>query len=204
MKNKKIDCCNNQLDKKLKKKSAIYAILSGIFPHTFCILFIVFTVLGMTSMTYLLKPIMMSQYFFYILILVSIIFTTISALIYLKTTNNLSIKGIIIKQKYLLMLYLATISINILLFLIIFPLAANLGVSVAKESDSNIMLQVAIPCSGHAPLITNELKAINGVTGVKFSLPNLFNITYNSSASKSQIIGLEVFGTYKALEIINK
>jgi len=204
MKNKKKDCCNSIIDKKLKQKSVIYAVLSGIFPHTFCILFILFTILGLTSMTYILKPLMMSPYFFYILILVSLIFTTISAGIYLKTTNNLSKKGIINKWKYLTTLYLATLGINTSLFLVVFPLAANIGSGSVVESDSSIMLQVAIPCSGHAPLITNELKAIYGVTSVKFSLPNLFNITYNSSTSKDEILNIEVFGTYKAQEIFNK
>jgi copper chaperone CopZ len=60
-------------------------------------------------------------------------------------------------------------------------------------------LGVDIPCSGHAPLISDELKKIDGVSSVQFSLPNVFDVKYDSSkASKQQILSLEVFKTYKA------
>jgi hypothetical protein len=59
-------------------------------------------------------------------------------------------------------------------------------------------LKVDIPCPGHAPLIIGELQKI-GVSGVKFSFPNLFDMSFDSSnVSKEQILGLEIFKTYKA------
>ncbi len=59
-----------------------------------------------------------------------------------------------------------------------------------------------IPCPGHAPLITSELKKINGVKDVKFSFPNLFEVKYNSlKTSKEEILSLKVFNTYKATVI---
>ncbi len=62
-----------------------------------------------------------------------------------------------------------------------------------------LTLEVSIPCPGHAPLIIGELKAIDGVGGVSFKFPNLFNVGYNPEAtSKEEILSLEVFGTYKA------
>ena len=60
-------------------------------------------------------------------------------------------------------------------------------------------LSVDIPCPGHAPLITGELNTIDGVLGVEFSFPNDFAVTYDSlKTSESEILGLEVFRTYKA------
>jgi hypothetical protein len=67
------------------------------------------------------------------------------------------------------------------------------------NSISSIRLKVDIPCSGHAPLISQELKSINGVVGVQFSFPNIFDVKYDSTkTSKQQILSLDVFKTYKA------
>jgi copper chaperone CopZ len=89
--------------------------------------------------------------------------------------------------------------------MVIFPLLANVstaqpnGILAINNGLSLIQLQVDIPCPGHASLITDELKKIDGVSGIQFSLPNVFNVTYdNSKTSKQQILELEVFKTYKA------
>jgi copper chaperone CopZ len=97
--------------------------------------------------------------------------------------------------------------------MIIFPLLANVSafsssttgafVGVASNENvnsiSSIRLKVDIPCSGHAPLISQELKSINGVVGVQFSFPNIFDVEYDSTkTSKQQILSLDVFKTYKA------
>jgi copper chaperone CopZ len=105
-------------------------------------------------------------------------------------------------------LYGTTIGVNILFFLIIFPIVTNMTsgsvlANVYANGNSNniqtLRLQVNIPCPGHAPLITSELKSISGVLNVKFSFPNIFDVYYDSSkTSKEQILSLEVFKTYKA------
>jgi copper chaperone CopZ len=60
-------------------------------------------------------------------------------------------------------------------------------------------LKVKIPCPGHAPLISEELKTIDGVGNVRFSFPNVFDVEYDSSkTTEEEILALEVFETYKA------
>jgi copper chaperone CopZ len=95
---------------------------------------------------------------------------------------------------------------------VIFPLLANVSFAQTPTGNfigaldngatnilSSLRLQVDIPCSGHASLISGELKTIDGVTGVQFSLPNIFDVKYDpSKTSKQQILALEVFKTYKA------
>ena len=213
--NNQESCCK-KTDLKMDKKGFISGILYGLAPHTFCIAFIIFTVLGVTTATALLKPLLLNPYFFYILIGLSIVFATISALIYLKKNAILSFLGIKRKWKYLSILYGTTIFINLLLFMVIFPIVANLNSGVglraslidtfrsesgfeSSESGSLITLRVAIPCPGHAPLIIGELKKISGVENVKFRFPNLFDVDYNSQkTSQGEILSLEVFNTYKA------
>jgi len=215
-------CC--PVDAK-KEKGFLIGILSGILPHTFCILFIVFTVLGTATLTSLLKPLLLNPYFFYFLIVLSFLLATISAIIYLKKNGILSFQGIKRKWRYLSILYGTTISVNLILFMIIFPITANLnsglglkaaiisafgGIEKSQSTNlkSQLTLEVDIPCPGHAPLITSELKKIEGVENVKFQFPNIFEVNYDQEkTSKEQILSLEVFNTYKPTvknEIINQ
>jgi len=121
-----------------------------------------------------------------------------------------------------LILYGTTIGINLLLFTVVFPITANLNSGTGFKAASTvtigaaeqlfptgpnalITLRVEIPCSGHAPLITGELKKISGVENIKFRLPNLFDIGYDSQkTTKEEILSLEVFNTYKATLIGEK
>jgi copper chaperone CopZ len=209
-------CCNTDNSKRNIGQGIFY----GIIPHIGCIAFIIGSVLGATVLTQLFRPLLMNRYFFYILIGISFLFATISSIIYLKkqgfiTSNrdkgrleiNVSSQIFKRKWKYLSTMYGSTIGVNLLLFLVIFPLLANVslfstsvaGASTGISSLSSIKLKVDIPCSGHASLISGELKTINGVDGVQFSLPNTFNVIYDSAkTSKDQILSLEVFKTYKA------
>jgi len=100
-------------------------------------------------------------------------------------------------------MYGITLGVNLLLFLVIFPLLANTGgitgsaVGVAS-SPAVINLEVDIPCPGHAPLVTNELKSL-GVDAVSFSFPNTFEIGYNpSKVSRQDILSIDVFESYPA------
>jgi len=212
-------CCSKS-DSKGEKRGILKGILYGLAPHTFCILFIIFTVLGATTATTLLKPLLLNRYFFYILIGLSIVFATISALIYLKKNVILSFLGIKRKWKYLSILYGTTIFVNLIFFMVIFPITANLnsGLSLTaaisssfgeraqgKNSQSYLTLEVEIPCPGHASLITGELKTIAGVENVNFRFPNKFDVNYNpAKTSKEEILSLSVFNTYKATVIDEK
>ena len=115
-----------------------------------------------------------------------------------------------------MILYGTTIGINLLLFMVVFPITANLNsgtsftvastAAIGGDEQSSltgssvlITLKVEIPCSGHAPLIIGELKKINGVENVRFRFPNLFDVNYDSQkTTKEEILPLEVFNTYKA------
>jgi len=193
--------------RKRGKERIFQRLLYGILPHTFCLTFIIFTVLGVTTATALLKPLLLNPYFFYILIGLSIVFATISAIIYLKKNGVLSFQGAKRKWKYLLILYGTTSFVNLLFFIVIFPYLTNLNkasLTTINETAflSSITLKVDIPCPGHASLISNELRKIKGVEDVKFSIPNLFDIKYNpSKTSKEKLLSLEVFNTYKATVI---
>jgi len=209
----------NEVVKSPIKQGIIY----GIIPHTTCIAYILASVLGATIATQFLKPLLLNPYFFYLLIFISLIFATVSAVIYLKrqgfitfnkTEDGLEINfspGLIRRKwKYLSTLYGATIGVNLLFLMVIFPLLANVSVA-APSTDGNtfiagqynnvssIKLKVDIPCPGHAPLIQQELRSIDGVLDVKYTFPDVFDVKYDpTKTSKQQILSLEVFKTYRA------
>jgi len=80
--------------------------------------------------------------------------------------------------------------------------AAAAPAQSAEASVSTVAsttLAVEIPCSGHAPLISGELKGVPGVQKVTFRAPNLFDVTYDSGqTSLDQIVALDVFQAYPA------
>lgn len=225
-----MDCCNqkNKQEAGQKKNGFWKGLVYGLIPHIGCIAFIVFSILGTTTAAALFKPLLLNPYFFHILAALSFVFATISAFFYFKKQGFIALKkaerepgvnyfktGLKRKWKYLALLYGATIGINLLLFMIIFPIAANVSAgapltaaissffganqeSLLFDSESLISLQVDIPCPGHAPLIINELKQINGVENVNFKFPNLFDVGYDSEkTSTEQILSLKVFETYQ-------
>ncbi len=196
------NCCSNSKKQK-EDKGFLAGLMYGLLPHTGCIAFIIFSILGITTATAFFKPLLMSRFFFYGLILMSIGFATLSAAIYLRKNGMLSVDGIKKKKGYLSILYGSSIAINLLLFLVIFPIAANVSAfptgSVVGGSD--MRLKVDIPCPGHAPLITEELKTIQGVQSVKFAFPNNFDVIYDSSTDQNEILGLAVFDTYSATKV---
>jgi len=183
-----MDCC---------KQGIFY----GLLPHTFCIGFVVFSVIGATTATALFKNFLLIPYFFHLLVVLSFIFATISALIYLKKNDCLCVSGAKSKWKYLSILYSTTILINLFVFFVVFPALANAGPINISPTDqlSALSIKVDIPCSGHAPLIIDELKNDDGIGAVKFNMPNNFEIKYNSQkTSPEKIISLDIFKTYKA------
>lgn len=183
--------------------------LYGLIPHIGCIGFIIGSVLGVTVLMQFFKPLLMNRYFFHFLILISLGFATASATLYLRKHKSLSAKGIKENKSYLSWMYGSTIGINLVLFFLVFPMLANVGSASTAESlnslggteGSTLSLEVDIPCPGHAPLISNELKAIKGVVNVNYNFPNEFEVVYSSETSKEDILGLEVFEEYPATVI---
>ena len=214
--NNQKNCCTPR-DASRKTKGVWSGVLYGVLPHTFCNLFIVFTILGMATATAVLKPLLLNAYFFYLLIAFSLIFATISAAIYLRHNKALSIRGIKDRWKYLSTLYGVTIFINLILFMVIFPITANFDPEVpfttavltafgrgtpSLSEPGFLALRVDIPCPGHALLITREIRTINGVEAVRFKFPNIFDVDYNpEKTSKMQVLSLDVFNTFKATAI---
>ena len=196
-------------DNNSRKSSLRQGIVYGLIPHIGCIAFIIGSVLGVTVLTQFFRPLLLNPYFFDYLIALSIGFATFSSILYLRRNGLLSTTGAKRKWKYLSTMFGSTVGINLLLFLVIFPLLANvsfaaptgsvLALSNSGNDLSSLKLQVDIPCSGHATLISGDLKTISGVIGVQFSLPNIFDVTYDpSKTSQQQILALDVFKTYKA------
>lgn len=205
MQNKQKDCCQNNIKNTKNKKGFLWGIFYGLAPHTFCILFIIFSIIGATTGTLLFKNILTIPYFFQILVSISFIFATISAIIYLKRSQNLSIQGLKNKWRYLTILYSTTIIINLLFFTLIFPAAANLhatqkNITTQQTSQlEKLTLEVNIPCSGHASLIIDELGKTNGIINVSYKIPKNFIITYDpKSTSPTSITSLEIFKEFKA------
>ncbi len=197
------DCCK----KKDNEKGFSKGILYGLIPHVGCLMFLIFTVLGITALSAILKPMLLNSYFFDLLIVFSLVLTTLSAVIYLKRASLFSLHGIKLKWKYLFTLYGTTIAVNLLLFLVVFPYAANFNFNYPAESASigisqaaikKITLEVDIPCFGHAPLVIGELKNNAGIRDVKFRLPNVFDIYYDSSKiSEKEILLFKIFKDFK-------
>jgi len=202
----------------------LMGLLYGLVPHTFCILFIVLSVIGATAATSLVRRFLYIPYIFQIIVALSFVFATISALLFLRQNGLLSLAGIRFKWKYLTVMYGTTIGINLFFFLVVFPLLANLnfrpvtpvvsaqtinaasatGLAPAPAAANSanagqIKLQVNIPCPGHAPLIMDELKKLDGVTGATYQFPNTFVVNYDAArVTPEKILALEVFRSFPA------
>lgn len=215
-----MECCENK-ESKPKHKAFWKGLIYGLVPHIGCIAFILFSLLGVTGAVFLFRPLLLNPYFFYILIVISIAFATVSAVFYFKnkkilcyckggngTEISFSLEGIKREWKYITTLYGTTILVNLLLFMVIFPLTANLTSASFNPQNYNgkistLTLQVSIPCPGHAPLITGELKKLNGIVNVRFNFPNYFDVSYDpNKSSKQEILSLEIFKTFNA-NIVN-
>jgi len=201
-----MECCNADKNRKNNKKEIRQGIIYGIIPHIGCILFVIASILGATILMQFFKPLLMNRNIFYYLILISFGFATISSFFYLKKHKCLCWEGVKKKKKYLGIMYGSTIGINLLLFFLIFPLIAGMTGNVSAAGitgASTLSISVDIPCPGHAPLITDELKTIDGVEGSEYNFPNKFKVYYDKSkTSQEKILSLEVFKEYPA-KILN-
>ena len=193
-------CCRH---KNKEGKGLKQGIIYGLVPHIGCIAFIIFSVLGVTVAASVFKPLLSSKYLFYGLMALSLLFATVSALFYLKKQGLLSFKGIRIRKNYLLTLYGATLLVNLLFFFVIFPAVANIqGISgEAVSNEVSLTLEVNIPCPGHASLITEELKSLDGVDKVEYAPLKTFKVYYNpEKLAKEDILNLKIFKEYTAKE----
>jgi len=222
----KNECCETRKDSEDKKPNGLLeGIIYGLVPHTGCIAFVLFAIVGATTMSALFQPLLMSRNLFYGLILLSFAFATLSATIYLNKRGLLSAGGIAKAKGYLSVLYGTTAVVNLLFFFVIFPILANavpapsVGVTAAASlcalnatSDcqspataqaqpavqtvlSTLTIRVDIPCSGHAPLIESELYKLNGIKNVKFTPANQFTVSYDPTVATKD--GILNLGIFK-------
>lgn len=199
---KNLPPCCQPVKRPANRTGVLWGIAYGILPHTFCIAFIVFSLIGATAGAAFLGKFLAMPFFFPLLIALSLVFATISAALYLKRGKILSLEGIKASKKYLGILYGTTLGIGLVFAYVIFPWMVNAANSASKthtQGSAAMAIQVAIPCPGHAALIIAELKKINGVGNIEFVNPDTFLINYDPSlASPQSIISLDIFKTYKA------
>lgn len=207
MNQSKTTCCKKEAG---ENKSLLSGILLGILPHSFCLAFALFSIIGAVSASSFLKKFLLVQNFFLILVLVSLLLATLSSAIYLKRNDCLCASGIKNKWKYLFTLYFSTLLVNLLMFFIILPSLANADFQTKALSNSpsessqaifltELSIQVQVPCSGHASLIIDEIKKNSAVQSVAFSLPNTFRIKYDPlKTTPEKILSLEIFKTFPA------
>jgi len=197
-------CCQNSSQD--QKKGFWSGLFYGLIPHSFCIAFIILSLVGATTAMVFLKRLLILPYFFQILIGLSLFFATLSAVFYLKRLELLSFTGIKKKWRYLSILYGVTLLVNLLFFMVIFPKLANFNSikNQPKVLSRSLMalpvtLSVDIPCPGHATLIISELKKLPGIFSVTFRFPNLFEVQYDAAqVSLQEILNLDIFKNYKA------
>jgi len=120
------DCCKPK-QAQGNRKGFLWGILYGIIPHTFCILFVLFSIIGATSGAVFLKKFVFVPHLFQYLLLLSFTFATLSAAFYLKRNGLLSLAGVKRKWKYLTILYSTTMIINLLFVYWILPAVANIN-----------------------------------------------------------------------------
>ena len=101
----------------------------GLVPHTFCILFIVFSVAGATMASTLVSRVLYVPYLFEIVVALSLASAGISGLLYLRRNGLLSWRGARLRWRYLGGMFGATLAVNLLFFWVVFPAVANLDLS---------------------------------------------------------------------------
>jgi hypothetical protein len=173
-------------------------IISAIVPHLGCIAFIVFTLLGISAGSVFLKQFILASWSFPVLVFFSFVIAGISAFFYLK--KNCCIN----KIKYVSMLFASVLVVNGLLFYVAFPWVANQSGKSTEKSNialSELKIKVGIPCSGHATLITDELKK-GGVSEVSYKSPDEFDVKYDTNKiTKENILKLAILKEFKTTEI---
>lgn len=183
-------------------RNVLNGLFYGLVPHFFCVAFIVFSLAGSVAATAYFKEFLVIPYFFPLLIGLSLVFATVSAIFYLKKKNCFCLSGIKNKWKYLAVLYSSIAIVNMVMFFVVFPAVANVKSSGSSEyagQPADFAIQVDIPCTGHATLITDEIKKDPDVISVKFEAPSVFQIKYDpGKTSPEKIASLEIFREFGA------
>jgi len=132
------DCCE-KTEGNGSSRGFWQGIIFGILPHTFCILFVISSIIGATGGSLFLQKFIIIPYLFQVLVAVSFVFATLSAVIYLRRADLLSFSGMKQKWKYLVTMYSITIAINLLLFYVIIPFAGGVGTANFRAADHQLV-----------------------------------------------------------------
>ncbi len=205
-----------------KERGFLLGLVYGLVPHTFCILFIALSIIGATAATSVIQRFLLIPYFFQLLVALSLVFATISSLFYLRRNGLLSLEGIRFKWKYLTVMFGTTVGINLLFFWVILPAVAGVDFQkndialaapppatqqaapgatplAAPSPAQAVTLEVDIPCPGHAPLISSELKKVDGITAVKYGGGRTFRVSYDpNKLTVDKILALDIFQYFPA------
>jgi hypothetical protein len=189
----------------------LWGLFYGLVPHTFCILFIVFSVAGATMASTLVSRVLFVPYLFEIVVALSFFSAALSGLLYLRRNGLLSWRGARRKWRYLGGMFGATLAVNLLFFWVVFPAMANLDLTAPASAQAPASqgadgaaldvttLRVAIPCPGHAPLVVGELRGAPGIRTVRYEGPDLFRVEYDPAATTLEgILALPVFEAFPA------
>lgn len=120
------DCCI-QITENVEKKGFFWGIVFGLIPHTFCILLVLFSIIGASFGAVYFQKIFRIPHLFQYLILLSVVFASISAALYLSKINGLNFGGIKLKWRYLTVLFATTMAVNLLIFYVVLPVVLNRG-----------------------------------------------------------------------------
>jgi len=180
-------------------------VVYGILPHSFCIAFAALSIFGATTATSLIYPLVENKHFGQIMILIAFTFATLSAVFHLASHKMFSWAGIKKSWRYLVILYVTTIVVNLILFFAISPSFTRFaldkkGVDVEEiySGFSKVTLEVNIPCSAHAFLVTDALGKLDGVKDVKLN-GTYFDVFYDKEVvSVDKILSIDLFKEYSA------
>jgi hypothetical protein len=115
------------------KKGFWTGLLFGLIPHSFCIAFLILSLIGATGATALLGRFLLVPYLPLFLVCISLLLATLSACIYLKNTGGCSFAIAKSKWKYLLTLYTSIAVMNAIVIFIILPALSNAQVKADNE-----------------------------------------------------------------------
>jgi len=145
------DCCS----KKEKNVNGFWrGIVFAIIPHSFCILFVIFSIIGATFATQFLRQFLMLPFFVPILIGLSLLFASISAFFYLKRIGKLSLSGAKEKKNYLFILFSTTIVVNVLFFYFVMPMIG--GIKPLAETKKDASVEFNSPVTAFSKEVGND------------------------------------------------
>lgn len=196
-------CCPPIERKERKQKNGLLSgILFGLLPHSFCLAFALFSIVGAVTATAFLKNVLLIPNIFSYLVIISLVLASLSIFFYLRKIDCLCKTGLKSKWKYISTVYLITMMVNLFFFYGVIPVLANIDIGSKLNSLkglSEVSIKVDIPCTGHSFLIMDEIKKSTGVSDVKFQVPDVFKVSYDSKlTSQQKIIAAEIFKTYPA------